>query len=370
MVKQVYLTKVPLALFVLVLITATTGAATSATNSNTQLPDAYVLQSGKGFSGPTAIQDSIDSSSTLEYYKIYLEPGNYSQQLNVSKNIRIKGMGTNPEDTTIEVNTDGFVITVQDGITLTLENMAITNTGTGMALSETGVINLINCIITENYEEPIPQGMFEQNTSTSDTTEPPVIDSSTVVDSDVEVESADSNLSSTGNFTSPEIEETPLTNLEETSNTSISSNPVDDDSVEDVYSGFEVENVELIGSNVLSTENSTIEETVITEEETILTNTDEVNITFESSNPVVDDSVEIVDSDVSIESLDFSNSNISSSENPTTQLETEETTTTNTDEANSAPESSTPVDGGIPLTTMAYGMLMVVGGVVLPRKQN
>jgi len=209
MVKKVYLTKLSLALFVFVLISATIGTATAATNPNTQLHDAYVVQSGKGFSGPTAIQDSIDSLSTLDGYKVYLQPGNYSQQLNVSKNIRIKGMGTKTEDTTIEVNTDGFVITVQDGITLTLENMAIANTGTGMALSETGVINLINCIITENYEEAIPEGMFKQNTSTIGTTEPPVTDSSTVVDSDVEVESADSNLSSTENITSPEIEKTP-----------------------------------------------------------------------------------------------------------------------------------------------------------------
>jgi len=44
----------------------------AAVNPNNQLPDAYVMQSGKGFSGPTAIQDSIDNPNTLEGYKVYL----------------------------------------------------------------------------------------------------------------------------------------------------------------------------------------------------------------------------------------------------------------------------------------------------------
>jgi hypothetical protein len=257
MVKKVYLTKLPLALFVFVLISATIGAATAATNPNTQLPDAYVVQSGKGFSGPTAIQDSIDSSSTLDNYKVYLQPGNYSQQVTVSKNIRIKGMGTNPEDTTIEVNTDGYGITVPDGVTLTLENIAITNTGTGRALSDTGMINLINCIITENYVETTPEGTLELNTLASGTTETTTTDSTTEIDSEGGIESTD-----------------------------------------------------LTDSYTLTTEN------------------------------------------------------------PTAQLASEETTTTNTSGTDNTPESPTPLEDGIPLTTMAYGMLMVVGGVVLPHKPN
>jgi len=52
---------------------------------NTQQPDAYVVESGKMFTGPTAIQDSIDSSYTQDGYNVYVKPGNYSQQLTVTK---------------------------------------------------------------------------------------------------------------------------------------------------------------------------------------------------------------------------------------------------------------------------------------------
>jgi len=142
--KKLCMKNLPLAFFVFVFVMAASGTATAAVNHNTQQPDAYVVESGKMFTGPTAIQDSIDSSYTQDCYNVYVKPGNYSQQLTVSKSITLKGMGTNPEATTIEINTDGNVIIVPDDVTVTLKNLAIINTGTGTALSDTGMINLIN----------------------------------------------------------------------------------------------------------------------------------------------------------------------------------------------------------------------------------
>lgn len=257
--KKLYFKKLPLALFLLVVVIAVSGTATAAVDLNAPQPEAYVVESGKVFTGPTAIQDSIDSSSTRDGYKVYLQPGDYYQQVTVTKSITIKGMGANPEDTKIEINTDGNVINVPDGVTVTLKNLAIINTGTGKALSDTGIINLINCVVTENYVEPPVEGSL--------TGAPVVSDTNESVYSEVMIPStlnADTNPSTTTLTT-----ESPLT-------------------------------------------------TLATDETTTLTN---IN----------------------------------------TPINTNETNTTG---------SSEPLDGSIPLTTLAYGMLMVVGGVVLPRKNE
>lgn len=252
MVKKMYWTKLSLTFFVLVVTLAASGTTTAAINPNTQLPDAYVLESGKMFTGPTAIQDSIDSSYTMDGHNIYIKPGNYSQEITVTKSITLRGMGTTPEDTKIEMNTTGNVINVPEGVTVTLKNMAIINNG-GMALSDGGIINLINCVIIENYME----------TTIENTTE-------------IETENGDTNTLAT------------------------------DTTVETQSTDLSAQTMELTT-------------------ETELTSTDSTATT-------------------------------------TSDLTSEETTKNTTG-------SSEPLeDGGIPFTTMAYGMLMVVGGVVLPRK--
>jgi len=221
-------------------------------------------------------------------------------------------MGANPEATTIEINTDGDVITVPDGVTVTLKNMAIINTGTGIALSDTGMINLINCIIIENYVEP--------------TVEEPVVEEPVVEEPVVE---------------EPVVEE-----------------PV-------------------------------VEEPVV--EEPVVENTTEMD-TFNDSGSIINDFVaenqnnsistlEPQSNDIPTQSIDLTAdigllaTKIPTTTTPELVIPTikEESTTPIIDETpiTGINESSTPLeDGSIPLTTMAYGMLMVVGGVVLPRKDQ
>lgn len=153
--------KLPLLLFVLVVALAACGTATAKVNPNAQLPDVFVVESGNTFTGSTAIQDSIDSSNTIDENHVYIQPKTYSEQIVVSKSLRIRGMGANPEDTTIEFNTDGNVVTIPEGVTVTMENLAITNTGTGRAILNNGALNLINCVITDNYVESTVESTVE-----------------------------------------------------------------------------------------------------------------------------------------------------------------------------------------------------------------
>ncbi len=256
--KKIYMNKLPLVLFIFVVSLAASGTATAATDQGNSLPDAYVVESGKMYTGTTALQDSIDSDYTQDGYNIYLQPGNYSQPITIDKNLRIKGMGANPEDTVIELTTDGSVVNVPDGVTVTLKNLAIINRGSGTALSDSGIINMINCVIIDSYMEP-PVNTTEMNNSTDA----------------VVTASADSNIVN--------------------------------------------EYVPALNTDFTAVTDSTITETPIISEEAI---------TPETTDPL-------------------------SSETATTETQT-----------------STPADNNIPLTTMAYGMLMVVGGVVLPRKRN
>ena len=253
MVKVIYFQKLPLTIFLLAFALLFSGTVT-AVNPNIQLPDAYVVESGKMFTGPTAIQDSIDSSYTMDGHNIYIKPGNYSHEITVDKSITLRGMGTAPEDTKIEINTTGNAINVPAGVTITLKNMAIINNG-GMALSDGGIINLINCVIIENYMD-------------------------TTFESTMEIDT-----------------------LNDVTNT-------------------------LAADTTVETHNTDL-------------NTQTTELTTETELSTID--------------------NIA----PTTSDHTSEDTPTNT-EGNSEPLET----GCIPITTMAFGMLMVVGGVVLPRKHE
>jgi len=251
MVKVILFKKIFLAILLFALTMVVIGTVTAAVNPNSPQPDAYVVESGKMFTGPTAIQDSIDSSYTMDGHNIYIKPGNYSQEITVTKSITLKGMGTTPEDTKIEMNTTGNVINVPEGVTVTLKNMAVINNG-GIALSDGGIINLINCVIIENYMETTLENTTEIET---------VSDVTDTMATDTTVETQSTNL-----------------------------------------------------------------------------NTQITELTIET---------------------DLSDSTTTATSYPDTDTNTRTT-------ENSEPQD----DGGIPLTTMAYGMLMVVGGVVLPRKNH
>lgn len=256
--------RIPLLLFIFVIVLAACGTATAQTDPNAQLPDVYVVDTGEGFTGSTPLQDSVDSSNTLDGSYVIVNPGTYSQQVNINKNLYIIGAGTTPADTTLEFNTDGNVITVPEGVVLTIENMAITNTGTGRAIGGDGAVNLINCVINENYVEPTSDGLTGMET------------------------------------------ESPTKTM-------------------------------AAGSESLSLVSGSTENPAQTTEET--------------NNPVTE---------------------------PTTALVTPVTTTSlNEEQTASEPStdgtngtSTTPGETGLPLTTMAYGMLMVVGGVVFQRKND
>jgi len=103
------------------------------------------------------------------------------------------------------------------------------------------------------------------------------------------------------------------------------------------------------------------------------------NFVVENQNNIT--TLEPQSNDIPIQSIDLTaDTGLITTENPTTTItelvtptSTEESTTPIIDETPTTDtnESSTPLeDGRISLTTMAYGMLMVVGGVVLPRKNQ
>ncbi|HMK54628.1 MAG TPA: hypothetical protein VK444_07595 [Methanobacteriaceae archaeon] len=154
------LQKISLILAVFLLALALSGAATAKVDPQATLPDVFVVDSAASFNGATSLQDAVESANDGFY--IQIQPKTYNQQINITKSVTLRGMGTNPEDTIIE-NSGDYVINIPDGVTVTLENLLILNTGTGRAI----IGNFINSSCFTSETPLVPE---TREVSTSDAT--------------------------------------------------------------------------------------------------------------------------------------------------------------------------------------------------------
>jgi len=113
---------------------------------------AYVVENGYSFTGYASIQDTADNYETMDGNHIELETGIHEEQVVVNKNLTFTGMGANPEDTVIQAyNDNGGTVTIATGISVVLENLSIWNYGTGPVIVNNGQLTIINCIVNGTY---------------------------------------------------------------------------------------------------------------------------------------------------------------------------------------------------------------------------
>ena len=146
--------KLTFLVFTLLVAVMVTGAVSAALEGSADYPSAYVVENNYSFTGPASIQDAADNYETMEGYHIDVETGAHEEQVTFTKNLHIKGMGTNPEDTIIWTYSDeGTTVTIAPETIVVMENLAIWNSGNGQAIINNGQLTLINCFVNGNYVE-------------------------------------------------------------------------------------------------------------------------------------------------------------------------------------------------------------------------
>ena len=146
--------KLTFLVFTLLVAVMVTGAVSAALEAPVDYSSAYVVENNYSFTGPASIQDAADNYETLEGYHIDVETGAHEEQVTFTKNLHIKGMGTNPEDTIIWTYSDeGATVTIAPETIVVMENLAIWNNGNGPAIINNGQLKLINCFVNGNYVE-------------------------------------------------------------------------------------------------------------------------------------------------------------------------------------------------------------------------
>ncbi len=140
--------------FTLLVAVMLSGAVSAALEAPADYSSAYVVENNYSFTGPASIQDAADNYETLEGYHIDVETGAHEEQVTFTKNLHIKGMGTNPEDTIIWTYSDeGATVTIAPETIVVMENLAIWNSGNGQTIINNGQLTLINCFVNGNYIE-------------------------------------------------------------------------------------------------------------------------------------------------------------------------------------------------------------------------
>ena len=146
--------KLAFLVFTLLVAVMGTGAVSAALEAPVDYSSAYVVENNYSFTGPASIQDAADNYETMEGYHIDVETGAHEEQVTFTKNLHIKGMGTNPEDTIIWTYSDeGTTVTIAPETIVVMENLAIWNSGNGPAIINNGQLTLINCFVNGNYVE-------------------------------------------------------------------------------------------------------------------------------------------------------------------------------------------------------------------------
>ena len=299
--------KVTFLVFTLLFAVIISGAASAALAAPVEdYPSAYVVENNYSFTGPNSIQDAIDNYETLDDYNIEIEAELYQEQLTINKNISIKGLGSSPHYTVIYSDDENATITIGE-VSVVLENLSIWNVGNGQPINNNGLLTILNCYVN---------GRFIQNQVT-------------------------------GSLPCPEELEEPFTDEEDQS-------PAETE--ESVDEGIEESVVEEVEESVEGDVESVDEETVYQEYSSASVASDEEEETSEMSS--TNDPSETNTSDESFdESYDESCTGTTSTEG-----------TSNYPQGNGTEPAAN--DPGIPLGSLAYGMLMVMGGTVATRKNK
>ncbi|MBF4475777.1 hypothetical protein [Methanobacterium formicicum] len=180
--------------FTLLMAVIISGAA----SAGLELPEqsytsAYVVENGYTFTGSTSINDAANNFETMDGNHVEIETGVHEEQVTVNKNLNFTGVGANPQDTVIQSNSESGTVIISTGMSVVLENLSIWNYGTGEAVVNNGLLNIVNCYVNgvyienqvtgslpdpqppeEDMEEPNPEGttetMVTEVTTTPETT--------------------------------------------------------------------------------------------------------------------------------------------------------------------------------------------------------
>lgn len=305
--------KVTFLVFTLLFAVIISGAASAALAAPVEdYPSAYVVENNYSFTGPNSIQDAIDNYETLDDYNIEIEDELYQEQLTINKNISIKGLGSSPHHTVIYSDNEIATITIGE-VSVVLENLSIWNVGNGQPINNNGLLTILNCYVN---------GRLIQNQVT-------------------------------GSLPCPEEPEE-LEEFEEPFTDEEDQSPAETE--ESVDEGIEESVVEEFEESVEGDVESVDEETVYQEYSSAAVASDEEEETSEMSS--TNDPSETNTSDESFdESYDESCTGTTSTEG-----------TSNYPQGNGTEPAAN--DPGIPLGSLAYGMLMVMGGTVATRKNK
>ena len=336
--------KVTFLVFTLLFAVIISGAASAALAAPVEdYPSAYVVENNYSFTGPNSIQDAIDNYETLDDYNIEIEDELYQEQLTINKNISIKGLGSSPHHTVIY--SDNEIATINIGeVSVVLENLSIWNVGNGQPINNNGLLTILNCYVN---------GRLIQNQVTGSLPcpeEPEELEEFQEPFTDEE----DQSPAETEESVDEGIEESVVEEFEEPFADEEDQSPAETE--ESVDEGIEESVVEEFEESVEGDVESVDEETVYQEYSSAAVASDEEEETSEMSS-TNDPSETNTSEETFDESYDESCTGTTSTEG-----------TSNYPQGNGTEPAAN--DPGIPLGSLAYGMLMVMGGTVATRKNK
>ena len=120
--------------------------------SNVNNPDPYIQGSSTSYN---TIQDAVDNAQSGD--TIILEPGTYTgtgnYNIEINKDLTLIGGNNSNNPTIINAQGIGTIFNITSGVTVTLENLMLTNgnsTDFGGALYNQGTLNINNCTFINN----------------------------------------------------------------------------------------------------------------------------------------------------------------------------------------------------------------------------
>jgi len=326
------------------------------------------VENNYSFTGSNSIQDAIDNYETLDGYNIEIEAELFQEQLTINKNISIKGLGSSPHYTVIYSDDENATITIGE-VSVVLENLSIWNVGNGQPINNNGLLTILNCYVNGRFIQnqvtgslPCPEELEEPFTDEEDQSPAETEES---VDEGIEesvveefeepfADEEDQSPAETEESVDEGIEESVVEEFEEPFADEEDQSPAETE--ESVDEGIEESVVEEFEESVEGDVESVDEETVYQEYSSASVASDEEEETSEMSS--TNDPSETNTSDESFdESYDESCTGTTSTEG-----------TSNYPQGNGTEPAAN--DPGIPLGSLAYGMLMVMGGTVATRKNK
>jgi len=312
--------KLTFLVFTLLVAVVISGAASAGLEAPEQsYPSAYVVENGYSFTGYASIQDAADNYETMDGNHIELETGIHEEQVVVNKNLTFTGMGANPEDTVIQAYSDnGGTVTIATGMSVVLENLSIWNYGTGPAIINNGQLTIINCIVNGTYVANEVTGTAAGVTET--------LEETIIIPEGTTTTPEGTTTTPEGTTTTPEGT---TTTPEGTTTTPEDTTTIPEDTITPEGTATETTGIMLVANEDGTTDTDTTRTTEITAGTAVLMG-----------------------------------------ETSTGTTTTEPTTTTGSTTDNAAGTTNPTTDPGIPLASLASGMLMVMGGTVVSGRKH